>query len=170
MYYLQEKVDYIFCYVVLQHTSNPQETLHKLGEYAKKNARLSIDVYTKIRQPNPYYGPKYFWHPVTKRMNKRKLLEILQWYIPKYIDFHTKLLEYNWKNLLKGSEIPVGWYISGIIPIPCWNYLDKDFREKREYSTQLWILLMRYRLNTTDLVLSKNLRHGQIWRSIRYIV
>jgi hypothetical protein len=35
----------------------------------QNRGRLSIDVYEKVKKPSPFYGPKYFWRPITKRMN-----------------------------------------------------------------------------------------------------
>lgn len=124
LYYMKKKADYVFCYGVLQHTPDPHRTLHRLGQYAKPGGRLSVDVYRKMIQPNPFYGPKYFWRPITKNMNQEKLLKILQWYIPKYIGFDTKLRKYT------VCGISIGKYILGIIPIPCWNYPKMGYSDK----------------------------------------
>ena len=123
LYYMKLKADYVFCYGVLQHTPNPRKTLHRLGQYANDGGKLSVDVYAKMDKPNPFYGPKYFWRPVTKRMNKEKLLEILQWYIPKYIKFDTKIRT---KSI---GNVPIGEYILGIIPVPCWNYIKMGYSD-----------------------------------------
>lgn len=118
LYYMKEKADYVFCYGVLQHTPNPRKTLQRLGIYLKIGGELSIDVYAKTFKPNPFYGPKYFWRPITKHMDKKKLLKVLEWYIPKYIKFDTRLRKKLW-----------GKYILGMIPIPCWNYIDRGYSD-----------------------------------------
>lgn len=118
LYYMKQKADYVLCYGVLQHTPNPDKVLHRLGMYLKVGGQISIDVYIKMTKPNPFYGPKYFWRPITKHMDKNKLLKILQWYIPKYIKFDTKL---------RGSTL--GEYILGMIPIPCWNYIHMGYSD-----------------------------------------
>lgn len=121
LYYMRGKADYIFCYGVLQHTPNPPKTLHRLVQYAKWDGKISIDVYKKYEVPSPFYGPKYFWRPITKKVKPESLLKILKWYIPKYIGFDTFLR----KLSLYGK--PIGYYILGIIPIPCWNYIDMGY-------------------------------------------
>ncbi len=118
LYFMKGKADYVFCYGVLQHTPNPHRTLHRLGMYLKDGGELSIDVYAKMFKPNPFYGPKYFWRPITKHMDKERLLKVLEWYIPKYIKFDTKL---------RGKIL--GEYILGMIPIPCWNYIGMGYSE-----------------------------------------
>lgn len=124
LYYMKGRADYVFCYGVLQHTPNPRLTLHRIHQYAVQKGHISIDVYEKVSKPSPFYGPKYFWRPITKRMAHKKLLHILKWYIPHYIKFDTFV-----RRLVIGN-CPIGEYILGIIPIPCWNYLDCGYTDE----------------------------------------
>lgn len=111
------KFDYVFCYGVLQHTPDPEETFNKLIQYLRPGGKLSIDIYRKMFIPTPWSTPKYFLRPITKRMRKDRLLRIIEWYIPRYIDFDTII-----------RSIPkVGSILAGLIPIPCWNYINMGY-------------------------------------------
>lgn len=122
MPFFHGRFDLVFCYGVLQHTPNPGATFRSLTRYLKPGGRISVDIYRKMFVPAWYYHPKYLWRPLATRMDKRKVLRALEWYIPKYIDFDTAL-----KSIPK-----VGSYLAGLIPIPCWNYIDMGYtREER---------------------------------------
>jgi SAM-dependent methyltransferase len=120
--FLNNKFDYVFCYGVLQHTPSPEKTLNSLVDFLKEEGCISIDSYRRLFIPLGWSTPKYLWRPLTKRMNKEKLLKLIEWYIPRYIDFDTFI-----------RKIPgIGIILTGLIPIPCWNYLDRGYtREER---------------------------------------
>jgi 2-polyprenyl-3-methyl-5-hydroxy-6-metoxy-1,4-benzoquinol methylase len=121
MNFLYNKFDYVFCYGVLQHTPDPKKTFTELHKYLSPGGKISVDSYRKLFIPTGWSTPKYLWRPITKRMDKEKLLKIIKWYIPKYIEFDTLI-----------RRIPkIGIILTGIIPVPCWNYLDKGY-SKRE--------------------------------------
>lgn len=121
MPFFKDKFDYVFCYGVLQHTPDPEKTFYSIVNYLKRGGKISIDIYRKMFVPTCWSTPKYIWRPITRRMNKEKLLKIIEWYIPRYIDFDTFI-----------KKIKGGWLLSGLIPIPCWNYLDRGYsREER---------------------------------------
>ncbi len=118
--FFKNKFDYVFCYGVLQHTPDPESTFNHLVKYLKKGGKISIDSYRKIYFPTGWSTPKYLWRPITKRMKKEKLLKIIEWYIPRYIGFDT---------IIRG--IPkLGIVITGLIPVPCWNYIDKKYSKQ----------------------------------------
>lgn len=116
------KFDYVFCHGVLQHTPNPELTFNCLVKYLKKGGKISVDSYRKVFVPTGWSTPKYLWRPITKRMDKEKLLRVIRWYIPKYIDLDS---------VIRGVP-KIGVVLTGLIPIPCWNYLDKGYsRDER---------------------------------------
>ncbi|OIO05540.1 MAG: hypothetical protein AUJ49_01175 [Desulfovibrionaceae bacterium CG1_02_65_16] len=120
--FLHGMFDLVFCYGVLQHTPDPRATFHKLVRYLRPGGCISIDVYRKFYTPNPWALPKYIWRPLAKRLRHETLLKILRWYIPRYIDFDTRL-----RANKKHGDLMVA-----LIPIPCWNYLDPSRpREER---------------------------------------
>jgi len=108
-----EYFDYIFCFGVLQHTPNPLKAYNSIYSKLKKGGSISIDYYLKFDKPTPWSTPKYFWRPVTAKMDPQKLLRIIKLYIPIYLPIDTFI-----------RKIPkIGSLITAIIPIPCWNYV-----------------------------------------------
>ena len=112
--FFNEIFDFVLCFGVAQHTPNPSLCYNLCCNYAKAGGKISIDHYRKLYYPTPYYHPKYLWRPLTKRMEPQKLLNLIRWYIPKYLPFDTFLIRY---LPYRFSHI-----IRGLIPIPCWNY------------------------------------------------
>jgi len=120
MPFFYEKFDYVFCYGVLQHTPFPKETFLNLVKYLKPGGKIGIDSYRKLFIPTGWSTPKYIWRPLTKRMDRQKLLKIIEWYIPKYIGFDSLI-----------RSIPkLGVVLTGLIPIPCWNYLNMGYSKE----------------------------------------
>lgn len=120
MPFFDKSFDYVFCFGVLQHTPNPQKTLYNIFNYVKFGGRISVDIYRKRFLPTSWSTPKYIWRPIVKRLKKEKLLRLIQWYVPKYIKFDTII-----------KKIPrFGYVIGGIIPIPCWNYLNSGYTDQ----------------------------------------
>ncbi len=115
--FFQERFDYVFCYGVLQHTPNPRLTFEAITGYLAPGGRLSVDIYRKLFIPIWWTTPKYLWRPLTKRMDKTKLLNIIKWYIPRYIGIDTAI-----------KRIPLaGAILAGLVPVPCWNYLARGY-------------------------------------------
>ncbi|MFC1593793.1 class I SAM-dependent methyltransferase [Candidatus Omnitrophota bacterium] len=120
MSFLYRKFDYVFCYGVLQHTPKPEQTFHELVQFAHRGGKISIDIYRKKFIPNCWTTPKYVWRPVTTRMKKETLLKIIEWYIPGYISFDTII-----RRIPRAGEL-----LTGLMPIPCWNYIHKGYSKK----------------------------------------
>jgi ubiquinone/menaquinone biosynthesis C-methylase UbiE len=119
--------DYVFCYGVIQHTKDPKKVLDILINNTKVGGKISIDFYKKRYLPNCWSTPKYFWRPLSTRININILYKIISWYIPYYLPFDT---------LLKKTFGKLGFVLTGFIPIPCWNYffLDLDKKTKVEWA------------------------------------
>lgn len=118
--------DFVICYGVLQHTPRPYEAFVNLLEYLKPGGIFSIDHYRTFLWPNAWFHPKYIWRPITSRMDPEKLLKIVQFYIPIWLPFDTVI-----------KKIPkLGMFLSGLIPIPCWNYLNLglSYRQRLEWA------------------------------------
>jgi 2-polyprenyl-3-methyl-5-hydroxy-6-metoxy-1,4-benzoquinol methylase len=104
--------DYVLCYGVIQHTEHPARSYPNSIKFVKPNGMCAFDHYQKIFVPSPWYHPKYIWRPVTSRISPKRLLSIIQSYVPVYFPLDTAI-----------KKIPiVGSILSGLIPIPCWNY------------------------------------------------
>jgi SAM-dependent methyltransferase len=118
--------DYVFCYGVLQHTPDAPKAFRVLLDFLKPGGKFSMDHYQKIRKPSPWSTPKYFWRPITRRMNPQTLLKIVQFYIPIWLPLDTAI-----------KRIPrFGRKIAALVPIPCWNYLDQGLSdaERKEWA------------------------------------
>ena len=99
----------VFCHGVLQHTPDPEQAFKELHKKLKPGGELSIDIYHsdgKIR----HWKSKYIWCPITTRMDQKKLMAFLEWFIPKWLPLDTVI-----------KRIPhLANYLGAIIP--CWNY------------------------------------------------
>jgi 2-polyprenyl-3-methyl-5-hydroxy-6-metoxy-1,4-benzoquinol methylase len=130
---LEGLFDYVFCYGVAQHTSKPSDIYNACSLMAKENGLISIDQYIKIFYPSPFYHPKYFWRPITTRLDPKTLLRIIKFYIPWYIKFDTFLIK------LIGRR--VSGLIRGCIPIPCWNYYGVEYINQDSSNLIEWAIM-----------------------------
>lgn len=115
--------DRIFCHGVLQHTPDPARGFCALDRVLRPGGRLSIDVYLKDGKVQPWKA-KYLWRPLTTRVPQERLLEFLEWFIPKWLPIDTVI-----------KRIPiVGRYLGAIVP--CFNYFYTDLNreEKRRWA------------------------------------
>lgn len=103
--------DFVFCYGVIQHTPSPKRSYMECIRFVKQDGMCAFDHYQKKILPSPFYHPKYFWRPITTRLNPKILLKIIEFYIPLYLPIDTFI-----------RNIPFGKYLAGMIPVPCWNY------------------------------------------------
>ena len=117
----------VFCFGVIQHTPDPELTIKQIASISKNSSHVSLDVYRKFLL-SPWSNPKYIWRPITTRISPATLLCIIRWYIPKWINIDTFI-----------RKIPkIGPLILSLIPIPCWNYLDKSLSKKQRLE---WAIL-----------------------------
>jgi ubiquinone/menaquinone biosynthesis C-methylase UbiE/uncharacterized protein YbaR (Trm112 family) len=72
--------DGCYCIGVVQHTPDPSKTLRALPRLLKKGGRLAVTIYERKRW-TPLYS-KYLIRPVTKRLNKKLLLQLLRGSMP----------------------------------------------------------------------------------------
>jgi SAM-dependent methyltransferase len=101
--------DRVFCHGVLQHTPNPELAFKELHKRVRPGGRLSVDIYHRDGKIRPWKS-KYIWRPITTRMDQKKLMAFLEWFIPKWLPFDTVI-----------KRIPhLANYLGAIIP--CWNY------------------------------------------------
>ena len=117
--------DYIFCYGVLQHCKDGKSLFKNILKLLKKGGRLSLDWYKKYYFPYSSVTTKYLFRPITTRLSPEKLLKIINFYVPKWIKIDTFI-----------KKLPYGTFISGFIPVCCYNYfyLDLNDKEKLKWS------------------------------------
>lgn len=128
--------DFVFCYGVLQHLKNPEKGYFKIIDLCKKKGKISTDHYRKYFYPYSFYHPKYIWRPITTKIDPNLLLKIIKFYIPLYIKIDTSI-----------KKIKYGHIVAGLIPIPCWNYVNYGLSESQRLE---WAIL-----DTFDALASK---------------
>ena len=101
--------DRVFCHGVLQHTPDPEQAFKELSKRVRPGGLLSVDIYHRDGKIRPWKS-KYIWRPITTRMDQKKLMAFLEWFIPKWLPLDTVI-----------KKIPyLANYLGAIIP--CWNY------------------------------------------------
>lgn len=118
--------DYICCLGVIQHTPDVELSFSKMIELLKPGGQIAIDVYADTFKTKFY--TKYWVRPLTKRLNKNKLLKIIKWYVPIWLPISNILL-----------KIPIiGKFLAQIVPI-C-NY-SKQFPHLSKEQLIEWAVL-----------------------------
>jgi hypothetical protein len=115
------------CFVsVYYSTPDPKLSFLKLVEFIQPGGQIAVDVY--LKNWKSLFVTKYWVRPITKRMDKEKLLKFVQWYVPKWFPLSTNLL-----------KVPyVGKFLAQIIPIL--NYSD-HFPELSKKELVDWAIL-----------------------------
>ena len=104
-----ESFDRVFCYGVLQHTPDPRRAFMSLAQFVRPGGKIAIDCYIK----SPLFTrwtSKYLWRWMTTRMSTRRLFNIVEWYVPKWLPIDTRLASIPW----------AGRRLVGVVA--CWNY------------------------------------------------
>lgn len=122
--------DFVFCYGVIQHTPDPKRTLSSILDMVRPGGKASVDFYRKMPLPTPLTTPKYLWRPLTRQMDPERLFRAVEWYVPRWLPVDT---------LIKGTigRIPrIGPVLTGLIPVPCWNYarMGLSKKQRREWA------------------------------------
>lgn len=97
--------DKIVCLGVIQHTPDVKKSFFSLLPFLKQGGEIAIDVYKDTWKSRLL--TKHWVRPITKKMDKRKLLKIIQTYIPIWFPISTLFL-----------KVPIfGKFLCQIIPI-----------------------------------------------------
>ncbi|MDB4459023.1 class I SAM-dependent methyltransferase [bacterium] len=116
-----EQFDFVFCYGVLQHTPDPVAAFQSIYKKLKPGGKISIDYYLKTRKLTPWSTPKYAWRNRTSKMEPKKLLKLIRFYIPLWL----------WADTLIRSIPKIGPKLIAFLRIPCWNYLGIGLSRKQ---------------------------------------
>lgn len=85
--FVPRQFDFVYCFGVLQHTPDVRKAFLSLPPQLKPGGRIAVDVYPKLARN--LLWPKYWLRPLTKRMNPRKLFEIIRRAVPVLLPLST---------------------------------------------------------------------------------
>lgn len=120
-----ESFPYIYSLGVLQHTPDVEKAFNLLPNFLAKNGHFCVDFYEKNFKSKLL--PKFWLRPITKKMDEKRLFQLLQKWTPRLLSL---------SNLL--SMIPfIGLYLRRIIPVA--NY--KGVLNLSEDQLEEWALL-----------------------------
>ena len=97
--------DYILCFGVVQHTPDVKASFFSLLTFLKPGGEIAMDVYPKNWKTT--FNTKYWVRPLTKKMNKEKLLKIIKWYVPKWFPLSSLLLKIPFAGKFLAQVIPI---------------------------------------------------------------
>jgi ubiquinone/menaquinone biosynthesis C-methylase UbiE len=140
--------DKIFCLGVIQHTPDVEKSFAEMVKHLKPSGEIVIDVYADTLKTKFY--SKYWFRPITKRINKKKLLYFIKWYIPYWYPVSTILL-----------KIPIlGKFLSQIIPI-C-NY-SKIYPTLNKSQLVEWAILDTFDMLSPEYDIPQSKRNLEKW-------
>lgn len=93
---------------MIQHTPNVKESFFSMLEFLKPGGEIAIDVYRKSWKM--FFISKYWVRPITKRMDKTKLLNIIKWYVPLWFPISSILLKVPYFGVFLAQIIPITNY------------------------------------------------------------
>jgi SAM-dependent methyltransferase len=76
-----EAFDLVFSFGVLQHTPDPAGTFRALVPFVRPGGRIAVDVYAA--HPKQTLHWKYALRPITRRMDEKRLLSVIEWATPR---------------------------------------------------------------------------------------
>ncbi len=81
MPFRKDYFDKLFCLGVLQHTPDPKKAFLALPGYLKSGGKIVIDVYRKYGFWFQILNTKYWFRPITRRMNSEILYRLVSKYV-----------------------------------------------------------------------------------------
>lgn len=72
--------DFVYCIGVIQHTPDPSASLKAVANMVKPNGEMAVTIYPRKKWTKLF--SKYWLRPVTKRMRKETLLNLVQRLMP----------------------------------------------------------------------------------------
>ena len=125
--------DKIFCFGVLQHTPDPKGAFLSLLPFLKPGGEIVIDVYDKSF-PRIFQW-KYLLRPITKRMDRQRLYQIIETVVPMLLPLSAWLRKLGGHYAARGLLPIIGY---SHLPIPKnlardWSILDTFDMYSPEY-------------------------------------
>lgn len=102
--------DGCYCIGVVQHTPDPQQTMRTLPRVLHSGGRIAITSYE--RKPWTMLYAKYLLRPLTRRLDKQKLLSSIKWAMPVLFPLTNVLFRLPLVGRLFMFAIPVANYVN----------------------------------------------------------
>jgi ubiquinone/menaquinone biosynthesis C-methylase UbiE len=115
--------DYVYCFGVLQHTPDVKRAFGSLPPHLKLGGHLAVDLYPSTLSSRLH--PRYLIRSVTKRMQERRLFDLVERCTPKLLGLSRNL-----------GRIPtVGRFLQRLIPVANYeNAFPLDSRQLYEWA------------------------------------
>lgn len=94
---------------VIQHTPDPRRALRSLPRILKTGGRIAVTIYE--RKPWTRFYPKYLLRPITKRVEKKSLLRVINSSMPVLFPLTNVLFRFPLVGRLFVFAIPVANYV-----------------------------------------------------------
>ena len=124
-----ESFDRGYCLGVLRHTPDVKRAFMALPSQIRCSGKLAVDVYAKV--PLNVLWPKYWLRPLTRRMNQRRLLEVVERNVPRLLPI---------SDFLAGVPV-VGKRLRYAVPVA--NHRP-DYPSLSDAQIQVWAILNTY--------------------------
>ena len=112
--FAKDSFKFVYSLGVLQHTPDVKKAFSALPPVVAPNGRLCVDYYWKRVQTVMH--AKYFFRPITKRMQKDKLFNLLKRIVPSMLLFSRMIGKIPFIGKVLKRIIPVADY-SGVYPL-----------------------------------------------------
>ena len=73
-------IDFVYCIGVIQHTPDPSTSLNSIARVVKPGGEIAVTIYPRKRWTKLF--SKYWFRPITKRLRKETLLNLIQGVMP----------------------------------------------------------------------------------------
>jgi 2-polyprenyl-3-methyl-5-hydroxy-6-metoxy-1,4-benzoquinol methylase len=129
--FLRGEFSHVYSLGVLQHTPDVEQAFKSLPEMVAPGGKLCVDFYE--RNFRSKLLPKYWLRPITKRMDKNKLFDLLQKWVPRLFPVSVGLGRVPLVGGLLKRVVPIANY-KGILPLN-----DKQLKEWALLDTFDWL-------------------------------
>lgn len=106
--------DFVYCFGVLQHTSDVETAFRALARQVRPGGRLAVDVYR--RHWSNWIHPKYWLRPLSTRLPQDTLFQMVEQWAPRFLPISMALGSLPWIGKALARMIPVADY-SRLFPL-----------------------------------------------------
>lgn len=170
-----ECFDLVICLGVIQHTPNVEKSFNELVKYVKPGGKLVIDVYAKNWKT--IFNTRFWFRPITKRLNSEFLLRIVNWYVPIWFPLSSIFIKLPYLGKFLAQLLPISNYtlqypFMSKKDLLSWAILDTfDMLSPKYDNPQSLNALHRYAMNNQLVIeyLGKG-QNGYVFRGFKKMI